>query len=134
MALQRGFAFEEPSGNPQQEFGMITGQCERGINKRIRLDQRAVEVDAKRWNQGRVGGDIGDGQRGRSPSYEIRAITGQKMRFAATDVGQCSVYRETFKRSYTSLSFILMVLPRVPDSCLTHFPFQLVKTHFLRAR
>ena len=113
---------------------MITSESERRIDERVRLDQCAVEVDAERREQGGVGGDIGCGQRVRSPSYGIRAITGQKIRFTVNDVSEYGFCRETFKRSYTSLSFILMVLPRVADSGLTHFPFQPVKTKFLRAR
>ena len=54
MALEGGFALEEPAGNPQQERGMIASQRERGVDEGVRLDQGAVKVDAKRREESRV--------------------------------------------------------------------------------
>src|SRR3954462_7728925 len=82
MTLECGFALNEPTGNSHQERWMISRQHQRGVDERIRLNQRAVEVDAKRWKKCCVESGVGDGQR-ESPSW-IKPIIGQKLRCPAT--------------------------------------------------
>ena len=134
MALKGGLSFEEPAGDSQQKRGMISSQRERGVDERIRLDQRTVEVDAEGREEGCVESGTGDGQRG-SPSLGMRAITVQKMRCTATDVVFGRRTNETFIRPCTSLSIILMIPPKVTDSCFDTVPLQpgFIQS-FLRAR
>ena len=102
MALEGCFALKQPAGYPQQESGVVTSQRKRGINESIRLDERAVEVDAERRKDGSFESRTGDRQEGpflENPSdYRTRnSIYGQRK----------AAIGETFKPSYTSLSFIL---------------------------
>ena len=47
--FERGFAAQQPAGQFEHQHRMGPHHCQQRIDKRIRLDERAVQVDAERY-------------------------------------------------------------------------------------
>jgi hypothetical protein len=47
VALEGCLALHKPAGELQEIRRMVAGKSESGVDERIRLDQRAVEIDAE---------------------------------------------------------------------------------------
>jgi hypothetical protein len=61
VALQRSFTLTEPAGKLEEQGRIVTCKGELGIDERIRFDQSAVEIDAKRWKCCGAGNREGQG-------------------------------------------------------------------------
>ena len=48
MALEGGFALEQPAGKLEEGGGVITSEDERRVDEGIGLDESTVEIDAER--------------------------------------------------------------------------------------
>ena len=61
VLLERGFTFGNPARHLDQALRMLTGQRKHGIHKRVRLDQRAIQIHTERYTRPESAGRGGNG-------------------------------------------------------------------------